>query len=55
MNAPPLVFGGWSPVVAYLRDSMMVWLTLSMVNTPGMWMLTVFPEPLYPTIRVRGV
>ena len=24
MNAPPLLFGGKSPVVAYLRHSMMV-------------------------------
>jgi hypothetical protein len=24
MKAPPLLFGGWSPVVAYLRHSMMV-------------------------------
>lgn len=25
MNAPPRVLGGWSPVVAYLRHSMMVY------------------------------
>ena len=25
MNAPPLLFGGNSPVVQYLRHSMMVW------------------------------
>ena len=24
MNAPPLTLGGWSPVVAYLRHSMIV-------------------------------
>lgn len=39
MKAPPLLFGGCSPVVAYFRHSMTV----------------VFPEPLYPTIRVSGV
>ena len=38
MNAPPRVFGGWSPVVAYLRHSMMV----------------VLPLPLCPTITVTG-
>lgn len=26
MKAPPLLFGGRSPVVAYLRHSMIVWL-----------------------------
>jgi hypothetical protein len=39
MKAPPLLFGGSSPVVAYLRHSMMV----------------VLPDPLYPTMRVSGV
>ena len=39
MNAPPLLFGGSSPVVAYLRHSITV----------------VFPDPLYPTMRVKGV
>lgn len=39
MNAPPLLLGGSSPVVAYLRHSIMV----------------VLPEPLYPTMRVSGV
>lgn len=39
MKAPPLLLGGNSPVVAYLRHSIMV----------------VFPEPLYPTISVSGV
>ena len=37
-NAPPRVFGGWSPVVAYLRHSIMV----------------VLPLPLCPTITVTG-
>ena len=37
-NAPPRVFGGWSPVVAYLRHSMIV----------------VLPLPLCPTITVTG-
>ena len=39
MKAPPLLFGGSSPVVPYFRHSIMV----------------VFPEPLYPTMRVNGV
>ncbi len=40
MKAAPLpVLGGRRPVVAYLRHSMIV----------------VFPEPLYPTMSVRGV
>ncbi len=38
MKAPPRVFGGWSPVVAYLRHSMTV----------------VFPLPLWPTMTVTG-
>lgn len=38
MKAPPRVFGGWSPVVAYLRHSMIV----------------VLPLPLCPTITVTG-
>lgn len=37
-KAPPLLFGGISPVVAYLRHSMIV----------------VFPAPLCPTMIVRG-
>lgn len=37
-NAPPRVLGGWSPVVAYLRHSMIV----------------VLPLPLCPTITVTG-
>lgn len=39
MKAPPLELGGRSPVVAYLKHSMMV----------------VFPDPFWPTIRVRGL
>ena len=39
IKAPPLLLGGSSPVVAYLRHSMMV----------------VLPDPLYPTMRVSGV
>lgn len=38
MKAPPLLFGGSSPVVMYLRHSIIV----------------VFPDPFAPTIRVRG-
>lgn len=38
INAPPRVLGGWSPVVAYLRHSMIV----------------VLPLPLWPTMTVTG-
>ena len=56
MKAPPLLFGGKSPIVAYLRHSMMVWYIFS-VDAPVYYERprTVLPEPLYPTIRVNGV
>lgn len=32
MKAPPLVFGGWSPVVAYLRHSIIVYVHMNRVS-----------------------
>jgi hypothetical protein len=51
MNAPPVFApGGSSPVVMYFRHSMIVYDKLyGRVRRS-----TVFPEPLWPTIRVRG-
>lgn len=37
INAPPRVLGGWSPVVAYLRHSMMVYRTVK-----GMRKVTIY-------------
>lgn len=51
MNAPPVFApGGNSPVVMYLRHSMIVWISVSCGERVG----TVLPEPLWPTIRVSG-
>lgn len=58
INAPPcLALGGISPVVAYLRLSMMVCDNLSASTVYSLYFEshTVFPDPLSPTIRVRGV
>lgn len=56
MKAPPLLLGGSSPVVAYLRHSMMV-CRESARNKGGRAVCgapTVLPDPLYPTISVSG-
>ena len=58
MKAPPLLLGGSSPVVAYLRHSMIVWNYYKSAGEgmrSGISPHTVFPEPLYPTMRVSGV
>ena len=57
MNAPPFaLFGGSIPDVAYLRHSMMVWdYGLAEGYTNFFERHTVFPEPLNPTIKVKGV
>lgn len=58
-NAPPLVLGGRSPVVMYLRHSMIVW-TQDQLNRSqtkkqaSLVHLTVFPLPLCPTMTVSG-
>jgi hypothetical protein len=52
-KAPPLVLGGISPVVAYLRHSMIVYSQLTTPLYSGVE-LTVFPLPLCPTITVKG-
>lgn len=55
MKAPPLLFGGRSPVVAYLRHSMIVLVEVQHYISPqNSTKLTVFPDPLYPTISVSG-
>ena len=55
MNAPPLLLGGKSPVVAYLRHSIIVLGFVSKSLLLSFKKQTVFPEPLYPTISVNGV
>ena len=56
MNAPPLLLGGRSPVVAYLRHSIIVFKDLLVkIEREELLRLTVLPEPLYPTISVSGV
>ena len=57
MKAPPLLFGGRSPVVAYLRHSMIVYESNSINRLiyEVRDVRTVFPDPLQPTIRVKGV
>lgn len=62
MKAPPLLFGGCSPVVAYLSVSIIVYgrqykYVARAARVPSMVAIerTVFPEPLYPTMRVSGV
>jgi hypothetical protein len=54
MKAPPvLLLGGRSPVVAYRSDSMIVYVVLTM-KWGRYALLTVFPEPFQPTMRVSG-
>lgn len=55
MKAPPvLLLGGSSPVVAYLRHSMMVCTSQPTFKTVCLRAPTVFPDPFQPTIRVSG-
>jgi hypothetical protein len=54
MNAPPLVFGGWSPVVAYLRHSMMVCSRVQWRIHEFVIIFTVLPLPFWPTMTVTG-
>ena len=54
MNAPPLLFGGCSPVVAYLRHSIIVYSLLNNIARYLTGLLTVLPDPFNPTMSVSG-
>ena len=56
MKAPPLLLlGGRSPVVAYLRHSIIVFPWSAKLERIKLSGHAVFPEPLAPTIKVKGV